>query len=124
MIRTILSVFTALLILAVPALGESSRPEKIDPPKGKFFVYGGGCSRSIRLQGTSENLEDAFAAAERFRTKDKLNYVTVRTGAHEKDYFGDKATQYKVHHRERKCGTWVLDATVERADRASEMADK
>jgi hypothetical protein len=127
MIRTNLFLLAVLAIQAAPALGttdETPRPEKVEAPKEKFYVYGGGCSRSIRLQGTYENLEDAFAAAETFRTKEKLKFVTVRTGAHEKDHFGDSATQYKVYCRRIRCGNWALLATVDSADKAKEMADK
>jgi hypothetical protein len=127
MIRTNLSLLAVLVVLAAPALGtanETPKPEKIEPLKEKFYVYGGGCSRSIRLQGTYENLQDAFAAAETYRTKEKLRFVTVRTGAHKEDYFGDRATQYKVYRRGIRCGNWFLHATVESAAKAKEMADK
>ena len=76
------------------------------------------------MQGTYENIKDAFAAAESFRTTKKLSFVTVRTGAHEKDYFGSGATQYKVYRRGLRCGNWLLHATVQSADRAKELADK
>jgi hypothetical protein len=127
MIRTTLSLFAVLTVLAAPAPGtanETPGPEQLQPSKEKFYVYGGGCSRSIRLQGTYENIEEAFAAAETYRTKEKLKHVTVRTGAHEKDYFGDSATQYKVYRRGIRCGNWILHATVDSAAKAKEMADK
>ena len=127
MIRTNLSLAAVLAILVGPALGtanESVRREKTEPAKEKFYVYGGGCSRSIELRGTYENLNDAFAAAEMFRTKQKLKWVTVRTGAHDKDYFGSSATQYRVYIRRPRCGNWVLHATVQKADKAKEMVDK
>ncbi len=127
MIRTNLSLWAVLAILAVPALGtanETSKPAKIEASKEKFYVYGGGCSRSISLQGTYENLKDAFAAAETCRTKKKLKFVTVRTGAHEKDYFGNGATQYRVYRRGIRCGNWFLHATVDSAAKAKELADK
>jgi hypothetical protein len=76
------------------------------------------------LQGTYENLKDAFAAAETYRTREKLRFVTVRTGAHEKDYFGNQATQYEIYRRGIRCWNWVLHATAESADRAKAMADK
>jgi hypothetical protein len=119
MIRTNLSLLAVLAILAAPDLGTTG-----EPSKEKFYVYGGGCSRSIRLQGTYENLKDAFAAAEKYRTREKLRFVTVRTGAHAKDYFGNQATQYKVYRRSLRCGNWSLLAAVEGADRAKAMADK
>jgi hypothetical protein len=127
MIRTNLSLVAVLVILVAPALGtanESARREKPELAKEKFYVYGGGCSRSIQLRGTYENLKDAFAAAETFRTKQKLKFVTVRTGAHDKDYFGSSATQYRVYIRGARCGNWFLHATVQSADKAKEMADK
>ncbi|HKB35322.1 MAG TPA: hypothetical protein VKD72_02645 [Gemmataceae bacterium] len=127
MIRTNLSLVAVLAILVAPALGaanESARREKTEPAKEKYYVYGGGCSRSIELRGTYDNLNDAFAAAETFRTKQKMNWVTVRTGAHDKDYFGSSATQYRVYVRRIRCGNWVLHSTVQSADKAKEMADK
>jgi hypothetical protein len=127
MIRTNLSLLAVLATLAAPAPGtanERPKPEKVEPSKEKFYVYGGGCSRSIRLRGTYENINDAFAAAETYRAKENLRFVTVRTGAHGKDYFGDRATQYRVYRRGIRCGNWFLHATVEGAGQAKEMADK
>ena len=71
MIRTILSLLAVLTFLAAATPGTANEPatrKKIEPPKEKYYIYGGGCSRSIRLQGTYETLADAFAAAEKFRT--------------------------------------------------------
>jgi hypothetical protein len=127
MIRKKLCLLAVMATLAAPALGpanEKTKPEKGQPAKEKFYVYGGGCSRSIRLQATYDTIKDAFAAAETYRTKKKLRFVTVRTGAHAKDYFGNGAAQYKVYRRGIRCGNWFLHATVDSAAKAKEMADK
>jgi hypothetical protein len=126
MIRTILSLLAVLTFLAAATPGTANEPatrKKIEPPKEKYYIYGGGCSRSIRLQGTYETLADAFAAAEKFRTGG-MKFVTVRTGEHTKDYFGDSATQYQVYRRGIRCGNWLLHATVDSAAKAKDMADK
>jgi hypothetical protein len=126
MIRANLSLLAVFAVLAAPKLGtanETPKPEMIEPVNGKLCVYGGACSRSISFQGAYENLQDAFAAAETYRTKRKLRFVTVRTGAHKNDYIGDRATQYKVYRRGVGCGNWFLYATVESADKAKDIAD-
>jgi hypothetical protein len=128
MIRTNLFTLAVLVVLAATGLGtaaEAPKPEPVGPQQEKFYVYGGGCSRSIRLQGTYENVKDAFAAAETFRTKEKLSYVTVRTGAADRDHFGNGATEYKVYRLSGcRCPTWSLYAKAETADKAKEIAEK
>jgi hypothetical protein len=126
MIRTILSLLAVLTFLAVATVGTAREPaprKKTEPPKEKYYVYGGGCSRSIGLKGTYETLDEAFAAAEKFRTGG-MKWVTVRAGAHEKDYFGASATRYQVYRRSLRSGNWVLQATVDSADKAKDMAEK
>ena len=127
MFRAFLSRLAILAFLAVPAFGtetDTSRSARIEPAREKFHVYGGRCSRSIQLQGTYDNIKDAFAAAETFRTKENMRFVTVRTGAHDRDYFGTSATQYKVYRLETKCGNWLVHATVDSDVKAKELADK
>lgn len=87
---------------------------------GKFFVYGGGCSRSIRLQSSHATLAAAYAAAENCRNKEKLKWVSVRTGAHERDYFGQNATRYDVYTN--PCRGWTLVKSFDNAEKASEFA--
>jgi hypothetical protein len=126
MIRTTLALLAALVILPASAPGASGPARKVKAAvaKEKFYVYGGSCSRSIGLRGTYETIEAAFAAAEKFRTKDKLKWVTVRTGKHDKDYFGGNPTQYKVYRRGCRGRTWILHATAEKADKAKEVVEK
>jgi hypothetical protein len=130
MIRTKLSLFAVLAALAAPALGTAAAPRTAngEPAKEKFYVYGGSCSRSIRLQGTYEDIRDALEAAQKYRTEAKLRFVTVRTGAHDRDYFGNGATHYKVYRkidgRRAGCGNWFLQATVSSAAEAKKVADK
>jgi hypothetical protein len=128
MIRTNLALPTFLGILLVAAAGTASanepkKVEKTEAVKEKFCVYAGGCSRSIRLRGTYESLDQAAKAAEKCR-KDKLRFVTVRTGAHERDYFGRGATQYKVYVQGCKKKGWQLHATVASDKKAQEMVDR
>jgi hypothetical protein len=117
------AVLIMLLAFTTSPASEVTKQAKTEPAKEKFFVYGGGCSRSIRLQGTYDSLRAAFSAAEQYRTKEKLRFVTVRTGAHEKDYFGNGASQYKVYRFACRGGL-TLHATVEKANKANEIADK
>jgi hypothetical protein len=127
MIRTILSLLAVLTFLAVATVGTAREPaprKKTEPPKEKYYVYGGNCSRSIGLKGTYETLDEAFAAAEKFRTGG-MKWLTVRTGeTSAKDYFGASATQYQVYCRSPRCGNWFLHATVQSADKAKGMAEK
>jgi hypothetical protein len=115
-------IHTTLALVAVLGAAAPSTP------KEKFYVYGGGCSRSIQLRGTYTTIQAACVAAEKLR-KEKQRFVTVRTGAHKKDYFGWNATQYKVYHKasEDSCRArfgWVLNKTVEKAKKAREIAEK
>jgi hypothetical protein len=119
MIRMTLALAVALIASAPSTAREKKAAETV---KEKFFVYGGGCSRSIRLQATFDNVWDACEAAERLRGKDKLNHVTVRTGAHAKSHFGTNANQYKVYSN--PCKVWALRAATDSADRAREIAEK
>src|SRR5262245_41742643 len=114
----------ALLTLTGALLLAPAAPanEKAVPAGEKVYVYGGGCSRSIQLQGTYDHAWQACEAAEKLRTKDKLRYVTVRTGAHEKDYFGTNATQYKVYRNRCKLN-WQLQATFDSPEKAKDLAD-
>jgi len=123
---------TTLALLAVLGIFPASPPcrafekapqEKPEKTLEKFYVYGGGCSRSIRLQGTYEDIRQAWEAAEKLRNKDMMKWVSVRTGAHDRDYFGTAATQYKVYEILCK-GGGMLHATVESADKAKAIADK
>jgi hypothetical protein len=94
------------------------------PVKETYHVYGGGCSRSIRLQGTYDTPGAAFAAADVLRTEKKLGHVTVRAGAHERDHFGSAATEYRVYRKVTKCGQWVLHATVPTAAEAVKVTEE
>src|SRR5881227_3894886 len=110
MLRANLTLLTLAGALTLPLdilPNETKKAEnKAAPVKEKFCVYGGGCSRSIRLQASYDSAAEACAAAEKFRSKDKLRFVSVRTGAHDRDYFGRgiKGTQYKVYRNSCRVG--------------------
>jgi len=126
MIRTNLALLAVLGILLATPPGrafEKAPPEKPAKAVEKYYVYGGSCSRSIRLQGTYEHIGQAWEAAEKLRNKEMMKWVSVRSGAHERDYFGTAATQYKVYQLLCR-GGWRLHATLESADKAKEIADK
>lgn len=99
-------------------------PNAPTPAKELYSVYGGNCSRSIRLQGSYDTSDAAFAAAEVFRTEKKMLHVSVRAGAHERDHFGNSATECRVYRRNLKCGQWVLRATVATRAEAVARADE
>lgn len=119
------SVFALALfgLVAVFTSGTAYALPKLEPFAGKFYVYGGGCSRSIRLQGNYATADEAFTAAQGFREKG-LVWVTVRTGAHEKDWLGNGATTYHVYTQSPRCGNWSVNATVKTAAEAKDLADK
>jgi hypothetical protein len=122
--RTKLALLAVLAIPLASALAAANQPapQQTATAQEKFYVYGGGCSRSIRLQGTYETIRDAYAAAEKGRSEG-LKYVSVRTGEHDRDYFGNAANEYKVYSKTCK-SSWKLYATVASADKAKEMADQ
>ena len=121
MIRTKLVLLAVITILAQSTrtmADDAAKPEALK----KFCVYGGSCSRSIRMQGSYATIQEAAIAAEKCRT-DKLNYVTIRTGATGNDYFGMGATQYQVYTVGCRVG-WQLQATVDTEDKANEVAEQ
>jgi hypothetical protein len=123
--RANLALLAVLGILVASALATASEPaqqKKTEGVQEKFYVYGGGCSRSIRLQGTYEAIGDACAAAAKYRAEG-LKWVSVRTGEHDRDHFGFGATEYSVYVRACKAG-WQLQATIANADDAKAMADQ
>jgi hypothetical protein len=75
------------------------------------------------LQGTYESLQEASAAASKLRN-DKQRFVTIRTGLHDKDYFGNAAPRYEVYYRGRRCGNLFLHATTDSAAQALAIGDK
>ncbi len=124
MIRAKLVLLAVITILSqsTPSMADdTAKPEQPEALK-KFCVYGGSCSRSIRVQGSYATIQEAAAAAEKCRT-DKLNYVSIRTGATDNDYFGMGATQYQVYAVGCRVG-WSLQATVDSADKANELAEQ
>jgi hypothetical protein len=73
------------------------------------------------LQGTYGTLEDACAAAAKFRNEG-LTSVGVRTGAHETGDYSTVTPVYMVYWRSPRCGNWFLRATVDSAAKAQEIA--
>jgi hypothetical protein len=130
--KLVLPAFLVVLLASAPGEAEEvkkqAKPAPV-PAQEKFYVYGGNCSRSISLRGTYDTLVAAGDAAEKLRSVDKMRHVSLRTGDHARDYFGGSATEYKVYARyEVGCRLgprgYRLHATVEKWDKAKEMADK
>ncbi len=126
---TLLALTGALTLIPAGVSNETKKDEKkAAPVKQKFCVYGGGCSRSIRLQGTYDSVAAACAAAEQFRNKDTLRFVTVRTGgSHDKDYFGFGSgvpgVKYQVYRLLCRSG-WQLHSSLDSADKAKALTDQ
>jgi hypothetical protein len=118
----LLAVLGILLASALAVASEPAQQKKTEGAEEKFYVYGGGCSRSIRLQGTYDSVGEACAAAAKCRAEG-LKWVSVRTGAHDRDYFGTGATEYSIYSRSCKTG-WRLSATVANAENAKAMAEQ
>jgi hypothetical protein len=122
--KLVLPAFLGILLVSTLSPAEEVKKQaKATTPPEKFYVYGGGCSRSIRLQGTYDTLPAAFTAAEILRSTDKLNHVTIRTGDHDKDHFGRAATEYKVYRQMWRCSI-SLHKTVDKWDKANQIADE
>lgn len=120
MCRRILCPSLTLAVLAMSTLSWADEPA---PAKEQFFVYGGSCSRSIRVQGTYDKVEDAFAAADKLR-KAEMKHVTVRTGAHQRDWFGTAASEYRLYGQSCRSRIWFVRATADSPAKAQEMVEK
>lgn len=118
----IASLVALALFVAVGVAEDKAQQEKKEPTK-KYFVYGGGCSRSIKLQGSYAEIDQAFDAAENFRTKHMMKWISVRTG-NNTDWFGRDAKVYHIYTRGIRCGVWQVSSKVDDYEKASKIVEE
>jgi hypothetical protein len=93
-------------------------------PSEVYQIYGGGCTRSLRLLGTYATMRETGQAAEEFRTSQKLRNCLVTTGTRGQSYYSlGTPAQYKVYFESCK-GRWILVTTTNDAKKAQEAANK
>lgn len=95
--------------------------------KAKYAVYGGTCSRSIRLIAEYNSISEACWAAEELRKRN--DYVGIASGRPQDPLFihpsckhGKSAACYSVYYR--FCKTLQLNAIVQDESEARKIADK